>query len=166
MATPSPSHWETGVPSRTSTAAARASARAAFAQRRRESRQQARAGLDQHDARVAGIDAAEVVAQRHVGQLGDGAGHLDAGRAAADHDEGEQAPPLSRVVAPLGLLEGGQDAAADAGGVVDLLQAGRDALPVVVAEIGVPRAGRQHEIVVGDVAVLERDGAALLVDRR
>ena len=49
----------------------------------------------------------------------------------------------------LGVLEGGQDAAADVGGVVDLLQAGRDALPVVVAEIGVPRAGRQDQVVVG-----------------
>ena len=132
-----------------------------IAQHRRESRQQARARLDQHDARRAGIDVAKVMAQRHPRQLGDGAGHLDAGGAAADHDEGEQASPLVGVVCCLGMLEGGEDAAADAGGVVDLLEAGRDTLPVVVAEIGMPRAGRQHEIVVGDGAVLEGDGAAL-----
>ena len=41
-------------------------------------------------ARVRGVDAAEVPAQRAAGQLGDLAGHLDAGRAGADHDEGEQ----------------------------------------------------------------------------
>ena len=35
----------------------------------------------------------------------------------------------SGVVGRFGVLEGGQDAAADAGGVVDLLQAGRHALP-------------------------------------
>ena len=31
-----------------------------------------------------------------------------------------------------------------------VLQAGRHALPFVVAEIGVPRAGREHQVVVGD----------------
>ena len=88
--------------------------------------------------------------KRRARQLGDGARHLDAGRAAADHDEGEEAAARLGLVGGLGILEGGQDAAADGGGVVDLLQAGRHALPFVVAEIGMPRAGRQHQIVVGD----------------
>ena len=119
-----------------------------FAQRLRKGRQQPRARLDQHDARVAGIDVAEVVTQRHMRQLGDGARHLHAGRAAADHHEGEEALPLFGRRRRFGVLEGRQDAAADAGGVVDVLQAGRHALPVVVAEIGVPCAGRDDEIVV------------------
>jgi hypothetical protein len=135
-----------------------------FAQHFREGRQQARARLDQHDARVAGIDAAEIVAQRHVGEFGDGARHLHAGRAAADHHEGEEAPPLFGRGRCFGMLEGHQDAATDAGGVVDILQSGRHALPVVVAEIGVPRAGRDDEMVVSHFAVLDRHGPLLLVD--
>ena len=47
--------------------------------------------------------------------------------------------------ADLGLLEGRQDAGADFGGVADRLQAGRGLLPFVVAEIGVARAGRDHQ---------------------
>ena len=37
------------------------------------------------------IDAAEIGGQRLPRDLGDGAGHFDAGGAAADDDEGEQA---------------------------------------------------------------------------
>ena len=46
-----------------------------------------------------GRDRAELVLERVAGDLGERAGHLDAGRPAADDDEGEQAP-LRRDVAP------------------------------------------------------------------
>ncbi len=95
---------------------------------------------------------------------GDGARHLHAGRSAADHHEGEEAPPRLRLRGLLGLLEGGEDAAAYAGGVVDLLQPGCRAFPVVVTEVGMPRAGRDDELVVGNTAVLDQDDAPLLVD--
>ena len=85
-------------------------------------------------------------------QLDDGAGELDAGRPAADDDEGEQLAAQLRVLADLGLLEGRQDAGADLGGVADRLQAGRRLLPFVMAEIGVPGAGGDDQIVVGDAA--------------
>jgi hypothetical protein len=74
--------------------------------------------------------------------------------------------PLGVVPACLGLFEGTEDAAADAGGVVDLLEAGGDPLPFVMAEVRVPRAGGEHQIVVGDFAVLELHQPALLVDAR
>ena len=61
--------------------------------------------------------------ERALGELGDGAGHLDAGRAAADDDEGQQARALGGVGLGLGALEGEQDAAAQLGRVVDRLQA-------------------------------------------
>ena len=60
-------------------------------QDRGKGRKQALARLDKHDARVGRIDVAKVPAQRHARQLGNGAGHLHAGRSAANHDEGEQA---------------------------------------------------------------------------
>ena len=49
----------------------------------------------------------------------------------------------------LGPLEGQQDAAADGGGVLERLQARRERLPFVMAEIGVLRAGGEHQGVVG-----------------
>ena len=74
-------------------------------------------------------------------QFGDGAGKLDAGRAAADHDEGQQLAALVVVLGDLGLLEGRQDAGPDFGRVADRLQAGRRIFPFVMSEIGMPRAG-------------------------
>ena len=164
MVTPRASHSDTGLPRRTSTCRRSSERSADSLKRRREGRQHARTRFDQHDARVARIDGAEVVAQRDVGELGDGARHLHARRAGADHDEGEEAPARLGIVGLLGLLEGRQDAAADAGGVVDLLQPRRHALPFVMAEIGVPRAGGQHQHVVGDLAILELHDATLAVD--
>ena len=62
----------------------------------------------------------------------------------------------SASVFVLGALEGEQDAAAQIGGVVDRLETRRERRPVVVTEIGVPRAGREHQIVVGDAPVRRR----------
>ena len=79
-------------------------------QRRPKGRQQPVARLDQDDARRRGIDVAEIRRQRLAGQLGDGAGHLDAGRSAADDDEIQQPPALLSVGLGLGLLERDEDA--------------------------------------------------------
>ena len=49
--------------------------------------------------------------QRLAGDFRDRAGHLDAGRAAADDHEGQQPRALGLVVRELGLLEREQDAA-------------------------------------------------------
>ena len=92
--------------------------------------------------------------QRALRQLGDGAGHLDAGRSAADHREGHQPAALLGIAFVLGTLERHQDAAAQIGGVVDGFQARRIERPVVAAEIGVARAGREHEIVVRHAAAV------------
>src|SRR5215207_8098200 len=59
-------------------------------QRGRVGGQHAVGGLDQQDSGPTGVDGAELAAQRAAGELGDLAGHLDAGRAGADDDEGEQ----------------------------------------------------------------------------
>ena len=54
-----------------------------------KARQHARAGLDQDDARLVGVDVAEVGRQRVARQFGDGAGEFDAGRSGADDDKGQ-----------------------------------------------------------------------------
>ena len=74
--------------------------------------------------------------------------------------------PLGRVGLGLGLLEGEQDAPAQIGRVVDRLQAGRERRPVVVTEIGVPRAGRDDQIVVGNAPAFGDHLVARGVDRR
>ena len=98
-----------------------------------------------------------------MGEFGDGAGHLHAGRSGPNDHEGEEAPPVLGRRHRLGVFEGGQDAPADAGGIVDLLEAGRHALPFVVAEIGVARSRRQHQLIVFDLVAVDLDRAALPV---
>ena len=104
--------------------------------------------VDQHDPGGARVDPAEVAGQRPPGQLGDLAGHLDAGRAGADHGEGEQPVDLRRVVGQLGELERAEDAAAQLEGVVDALEPRRVLGELVVAEVRLRRAGRDDQAVV------------------
>ncbi len=95
------------------------------------------------------VDAAELAAQRVARDLGQRAGHLHAGRAGADHGEGEQGALARRVGLDLGRLEAHQDAAADLEGIGQRLEAGRHARPVVVAEVAVGRAGGDDQVVPG-----------------
>ena len=83
--------------------------------------------------------------QRVLRQFDDGAGQLDAGRPAADDDEGQQRP-RSRIGLALRAFEGEQHAAPNRGRVLQRLQARRQRLPFVMAEIGVARAGGEHEV--------------------
>jgi hypothetical protein len=65
----------------------------------------------------------------------------------------------------LGALEGDEDATSERGGVFQRFQAGRERLPFVVAEIGVTRAGGEHQRVVGDrIAVIEQHALARGID--
>ena len=110
--------------------------------------QHARAAVEQHDAALGGVDVAEVVAHVELGDVADGAGELHAGGSAADDDEIERRVPALLEHLPLGQLKGQQHAAANLGGVFDGFEAGRERLPLVVAEIGVRGAGGENEIVV------------------
>ena len=98
-------------------------------------------------------------------QVGDGAGHFDAGRAGADDDERQQRRAPRRIGLALGALEGDEDAPPQRGGVLQRLQARRERLPFVMAEIGVARAGGEHQRVVGQgIAVIEQHALARGVD--
>jgi hypothetical protein len=71
------------------------------------------------------IDAAEVVRQRVQPDLAERAGQLDAGRAGADHHEGEPGPLLVGVGRALGRLVGQEHPAPDLQRVLDRLEARR-----------------------------------------
>ena len=86
--------------------------------------------------------------ERVAPDLGHRAGHLDAGRAAADDDEGQPGVPADRVGLALGALERQQHAAADLQRVLEALEPGRERLPLVVAEVGVAGAGGDDQVVV------------------
>jgi hypothetical protein len=58
--------------------------------------QQPRPRLDEDHARPARVDRAEIARERAARELGDGAGELDAGRAAADDDDREKPRVLLR----------------------------------------------------------------------
>ena len=120
------------------------------AQARADRRQEPRAALEQHHRGLAGVDVAEVAAERVAPDLGHRAGHLDAGRPAAHDDEGEVGVPAHRVGLPLGALEGQQHPAADLERVLQALEPGRERLPLVVAEVGVAGAGGDDQVVVGE----------------
>src|SRR5207302_1129337 len=83
--------------------------------------------------------------------------HSAAGGAGADDDEGQECCPTLRIALALGALEGDQDASPQCGGILQRLEARRERLPFVVAEISVASAGGEHERVVGQrVAILEQ----------
>ena len=114
-----------------------------------EARQDARPGFDQDHARQLRVDAPEVARQREPAHLADRAGELDAGRAAADDHERQPLLAQLGIALALGELERGQDAAADLGRLLERLEAGREALPPLLAEVGVLRAGCDDRVVVG-----------------
>ena len=114
-----------------------------------ERRQQPGRRLDQQHPRVGRIDVAELPLHPLPRQFGDGAGQLDTGRPAADDDERHVLFLEIRIVGVLGALESDQQPAADRRRILDLLEAGGQILPLVAAEIAVPRAGGENQVVVG-----------------
>ena len=95
--------------------------------------------------------------ERVAGELGDRACELHAGRPAADDHEPEQPLAGRGVVLDLGGLERSQDAAANQRRVVDALQARRERLPFLVAEVRMRRARCDDQIVERERPVVQRD---------
>ena len=133
-------------------------------QTRRKARQQPRSGLDEDDPRRGRVDMAKVAGERRLGELGERPGELDPGRAAADDDKGQEPAALGIVLAVFGAFEGEQDAPPHRGRLLDRLQRGGDRRPLVMAEIGVARAGRDHELVIGQAAVADQHRTAVEID--
>src|SRR5215472_10990322 len=96
---------------------------------------------------------AKVAGERRLRQLGERAGELDPGRAAADDYKRQQPPLLCLIVAILGALEGNENAAPHRGGILDALEPRGQRRPLVVAEIGFSSAGRDDQLVVWNAAL-------------
>ncbi len=121
--------------------------------------------FDQDDLGAAWIDGAEVARQRVTRELGDGARHFDAGRPAADDHGRHQRVLPGGVGRRLGALEGGQQPRPDFPRVFQRARPGREFRPFRMPEIGIVRAGRDHELVVGKLgAVGEADAPRRRID--
>src|SRR6516165_3978743 len=83
---------------------------------------QAVARLDKDDASRAWINVPEVAREGKTSEFGNGAGHLNTSRAAADNHEGELAPPLLLTHADFGEFERKQDTLSDLSRVGDAFQ--------------------------------------------
>ena len=89
---------------------------------------------------------------------------LDTGRSAADDPERQARAARPVVGLVLGRFEREQDPAAQLQRVLDRLEPGRHVRPLVVAEIGVGRTGREHEVVVGHALAVDREAPRRHVD--
>ena len=144
---PSASMPVTARPVRTSTPSAlelplRAAPTSSSAIGRQDARARPRPG---RHARVARVDAAEVAREGVARDLGQRAGELDAGRAAADDDEGEPvAGARSASSSRSAASKASSTRRADLERVLERLEAGRVRRPLVVAEVGVRRARRRR----------------------
>ena len=137
----------------------------ALGQRRHERAEHPVGAFHQHDPRASGVDASELFRQGVVRDLDHRAGHLDTGRARADHDEGHPGFAQRLVGATLGVLERADDARADAEGIGQGLEAGRVFGPVVMTEVAVRGASGNDEVVVRQrVATVEGDALRRCVD--
>ena len=110
--------------------------------------------VHQDDARLGRVDVAELALECVRGELADLSGHLDAGRAGAHDDEGQELVDQSRVGLDLGQLEGAENTRAQLEGVVDGLHARCEHREVVVAEVGLACARRDDQRVVFGLFVL------------
>jgi hypothetical protein len=90
----------------------------------------------------------EIFHEREARDLGDGASHFHARGARADHDEGHGRLARHGIFRLLGDLEGHEHPAANLERVVQALEARREFFPLFVAEVGVTRAGGDHEVIV------------------
>jgi len=97
---------------------------------------------------LSGINATKIQVQDRAGQLGEGAGEFHAGRPAAHDDDGHEPVVFDGVGFVFGLFKREQNAAAEAQRVVEGFEAGRELLPLVVAEVTGVAAEGEHEIVI------------------
>jgi len=128
-------------------------------------RQHAGARLDEDHACHACIDDAVIARDDIDRQLLDGAGELNAGGPAADDDEGEMRGALGRIRFDFRRLERAQQARADEGRLLDGLHAGGEVAPVVVTEVVVDGARREHQVVVADGDAIGNDPSRREIDR-
>ena len=93
-------------------------------------------------------DASKVAGDRPARQFGNRSGHLDAGRAGADHDERKQSLAALRIGLVFRLFEREQYLAANRERILDALEARGMRGPFVAAELAVASARREDQPVI------------------
>ena len=73
--------------------------------------------------------------------------------------------PARRVFGYVGVLERHEQTAPNFDRVLQALQAGSEFFPFVMAEIGMARAGREDQIIIGNLALVVRSCFRRDVDR-
>ena len=96
---------------------------------------------------------AEIFRQRVTRDFGDRARHFHAGRSASNDDERHRCFTRSFVRNFFGVFERHQNAAPNFNRVFQALQTGGESFPFRVSKIGMPRAGRENEIIVIEIAI-------------
>ena len=97
-------------------------------------------------------------------QLHQGAGEFATRRSATHDNDRLQKGPPRRIGGLFGLLKGQQHPPADLIGVLENLHRWCGFAPFVVAEVTAAGAGRQDQVVVGQLPVVEHDLLRLGVD--
>jgi hypothetical protein len=103
--------------------------------------------------------------EREPTHLADRAGELDAGRSAAHDHERQARLARLRILRALGELERGQHAPPDLGRLFQRLESRREALPALLPEVRVLRAGREQQVIVCELAEVAAHDARIAVDR-
>ena len=134
-----------------------------LAQVRSDHRQDIGRGLDKLDADFAEVEVVELLLL-DAEELRQGAGFLDARRAAADDDECQHAAADLRVRLLVGALEHMQHVVADVQGFLQRLHAVGVLLDFLHAEVVRRRTGSENQVVVGELAVVRQQDLARLVD--
>ena len=107
---------------------------------------------------------AKITRQRLPRDLGQRAGHLDPGRAAADDDKGQQLLTSLRIRLAFCMHEREEHTAADGQGILERLESRGERMPFVVAEVRVGRAAGHNQIVVRELAVGQYQALPLAID--
>ena len=120
----------------------------AVGQRRGETLQHPVAAVEQQHARVPRRDAVEFVGQRPRRQFADLPGQFHTGGPAARDGEGQPLVSFRPRRQRLGDLESGEHPPSDAQRIVEGLHARRPRRELLVTEVGLAHARRDHQIVV------------------
>ncbi len=105
-------------------------------------------------------------ARRVLRDLAQRAREFDARRAGPDHHKCQPGLPFIGVDLALGKFKRRKNPPANLQRIADAFQAWRILRPVVVAEVRMPGAGGDNQIIVRKLAVVRRHHLAIQVDRR
>ena len=108
---------------------------------------------------------AEIARQGITRDLCNRSSHFDPGRSAANDDKGHRCSARRRIGNFFGIFECQQNPAPNFHCIFKALQARGKALPFRVPEIGMARASRKNQIIVGKIEVARMNNALVHINR-